>query len=120
MWLKKRKADNSVYADRTARWIANGIVSLQTRLARILKRLENKASLQQKKSILIIFCMIAGAYCFYLLGDALLRKPAIRDYLPVKNEQMIRSRVQPPAPGTLTHADTVQRRHGPVPASLRP
>lgn len=123
MWLKKKKSSSSIYADQTARFIAGGIVSLQTRLTRVFQRWESKASLRQKKSALIIFCMLAGAYCFYLLGDALLRKPTIIDYqplIPAKDELMIHPGPLPPAPGTLTH--TVSIRHRPVipRASLQP
>ncbi|MEE1946400.1 hypothetical protein VRU48_14850 [Pedobacter sp. KR3-3] len=54
-----------------AHHIATGIVRRQRRIAAWLQARERKASLKQKKILLVIFCLLAGAYLIYVLADAI-------------------------------------------------
>jgi hypothetical protein len=76
MWnLKVKKEQQSYsYGDAIARTLADKIIVLQQRIVRILQRWDRRYSIRQKKIRLLIFCMICGSYCGYLLTDALFRK----------------------------------------------
>ena len=82
--LKRKTGNREPVKDAVARKIANGIISLQLKIAGLLQRQERRCSARQKKLLLLLFCLVTGGYCLYLLGNGLLgyreknNAPAIR------------------------------------------
>jgi len=77
MWWRKtggKSQRRGTGTDILARMIANRIIVLQHAIVRRLQQWEGRFNRQQKKILLIIFCVISGSYCCYLLGNALFAK----------------------------------------------
>lgn len=74
MWFRKKNklAGLNPVHDKAAHFIANGIVTLQSRIAAKLNRLENKCTSRQKKILLFAFCLVFSMYCLFLLLRSLL------------------------------------------------
>jgi len=67
---KARKAATTI-TDTIAHSIAGRIVRTQSKITAPLQRLERRCSIAQKKVLLILFCLVCGSYCFYLLARGL-------------------------------------------------
>lgn len=72
----KTEADPSI-KDKVAKQIAEGIVGVQVHLSRRLSAWERKIGTAQKKILFLVFATMTGAYCSYVLLDALLREDRI-------------------------------------------
>lgn len=57
--------------DAIARIIAEKIIALQHSIVHWLQQWDRCRSVRQKKALLIIFCLVSGAYCSYLFCHAL-------------------------------------------------
>ena len=62
------------YRDAIARIIAEKIIALQHSIVHWLQQWDRCRSVKQKKALLLIFCLVSGAYCSYLFYQALSRK----------------------------------------------
>ncbi|TDX00511.1 hypothetical protein EDB95_1536 [Dinghuibacter silviterrae] len=72
--------------------IAGRIVVAQRYIANRLGKWESKCSVVQKKLVLLLFCLVFGSYCSYLLVDALWRPQKVTQPL----RDIVRARPQEP------------------------
>lgn len=81
MWFRKKRNDvgtgpglhtgGARLNEAAAKWIANGIISAQMKLARILSNWERRCTQVQRKIALVLFCGIVSCYLFFSLSSAL-------------------------------------------------
>jgi hypothetical protein len=68
IWNKKKKA---AQPSPVAGWIKGKVTQLKERWASVMATLAGRLSLQQQKVTTILFCLVASAYCVFLIVQGL-------------------------------------------------
>jgi hypothetical protein len=81
----KKEQRSAPFRDAIARIIAAKIDLLQREIVRFLQQCDRRSTIRQKKILLVVFCLVCGGYCGYLLGHTLFAKTAatVMRYAPI-------------------------------------
>ena len=76
MWNLKTKKEQQLHPlrDAVASRIAGWFAAMQLKTVIVLQQWDRRFTFPQKKILLLVFCVISGTYCSYLLGHALFSK----------------------------------------------
>lgn len=67
----KASQQNSVFQNKVAEKIAGIIINSQTKFCNMVNKQLSRLSIQKLKTMLIIFCVGAGGYSIYLIGNSI-------------------------------------------------
>jgi hypothetical protein len=99
--ISRKRTGGTPLRDATAKWIADNIIRVQLSAARMLRHLERKCTLSQKKALFLTFCVLSIASLLYILAGVFIdnnRKPAP---VPVTITDGLPPVIPPPLPPAL-------------------